>query len=128
MKNVMTIAWEIAKKGAAKFGGAVKSYFAQALKMAWAQIKEVSVKSQIVLAGKKGDSLFVAIPTAVEVTVTNVFNTVRDSVGVITKNGVDYNLFTIIVDARYTKFAEFNTIVNGKFESHKADLVNRKLA
>ncbi|MDW0113750.1 hypothetical protein QT711_11180 [Sporosarcina saromensis] len=40
MKNVMTRAWEIAKDGAAKFGGKVKEYFAQALVMAWAEIKK----------------------------------------------------------------------------------------
>lgn len=42
MKNVMTIAWGIAKEGAAKFGGSVKSYFAEALKLAWASIKNVA--------------------------------------------------------------------------------------
>ena len=40
MKNVMVKAWEIARKGAARFGGSVKSYFAQALKMAWAIVKQ----------------------------------------------------------------------------------------
>lgn len=39
MKNVMTRAWEIAKEGVAKFGGKVKEYFAQALVLAWAEIK-----------------------------------------------------------------------------------------
>lgn len=39
MKNVMTIAWEIAKEAVAKFGGKVKEYFAQSLKIAWATIK-----------------------------------------------------------------------------------------
>jgi len=39
MKNVMTMAWEIARKGAAQFGGSVKEYFAEALKMAWVQVK-----------------------------------------------------------------------------------------
>lgn len=37
--NVMKRAWEIAKTGAKKFGGSVKSYFAQSLKMAWAEVK-----------------------------------------------------------------------------------------
>lgn len=51
MKQVMIRAWEIAKAGAKKFGGSVKSYFAVALKMAWAEAKEVvtieSVKQEI---------------------------------------------------------------------------------
>lgn len=36
MKTVMSKAWEIARAGQAKFGGSVKDYFGQALKMAWA--------------------------------------------------------------------------------------------
>lgn len=51
MKQVMKRAWEIAKAGAKKFGGSVKSYFAVALKIAWAEVKEVvtieSVKQEI---------------------------------------------------------------------------------
>jgi hypothetical protein len=47
MKNVMVRAWEIAKKGAAKFGGKVKDYFAQALRMAWAEIKKGVKKMEI---------------------------------------------------------------------------------
>lgn len=38
--NVMRMAWEIARKGAARFGGKVKEYFAEALKMAWTIIKK----------------------------------------------------------------------------------------
>lgn len=37
--NVMVRAWEIAREGQNKFGGKVKEYFAQALKMAWAEKK-----------------------------------------------------------------------------------------
>lgn len=44
MKNVMSKAWEIAKEGAKKFGGKVKEYFSEALRMAWAVIKEEAVK------------------------------------------------------------------------------------
>ena len=41
MKNVMTIAWEIAREGVEKFGGNVKEYFAESLRLAWKKIKEV---------------------------------------------------------------------------------------
>jgi len=47
MKNVMKKAWEIAKRGQEKFGGNVKEYFAEALKMAWAIVKgkvELTIK------------------------------------------------------------------------------------
>lgn len=38
--NVMQRAWKIAKQGVEKFGGKVKEYFAQALCMAWVEIKK----------------------------------------------------------------------------------------
>jgi lysozyme family protein len=38
--NVMKRAWEIAKEGQRKFGGKVKEYFAQALRIAWAEVKK----------------------------------------------------------------------------------------
>lgn len=54
MKNVMTMAWEIARKGATQFGGSVKSYFAEALKLAWAQIKApVAVTVELVSGSRK---------------------------------------------------------------------------
>lgn len=39
MKEIMSKAWEIAKNGAAQFGGKVREYFGIALKMAWAAAK-----------------------------------------------------------------------------------------
>lgn len=38
-KEIMKNAWEIAREGQKAFGGKVREYFAQALKMAWAQAK-----------------------------------------------------------------------------------------
>ncbi len=38
-KEIMNKAWEIAREGQKAFGGKVREYFAQALKMAWAQAK-----------------------------------------------------------------------------------------
>ncbi len=38
-KKIMKNAWKIARKGQKAFGGKVSEYFAQALKMAWAQSK-----------------------------------------------------------------------------------------
>lgn len=40
MTNVMTNAWEIAYEGVAKFGGEVKEYFAEALRIAWNLFKK----------------------------------------------------------------------------------------
>lgn len=48
--NVMKKAWEIAKDGVAKFGGKVKEYFAEALRIAWSIAKgenKVEVKSEV---------------------------------------------------------------------------------
>ncbi|GIO36185.1 hypothetical protein J41TS12_10460 [Paenibacillus antibioticophila] len=39
MKNVMVRAWEIAKAAVKRFGGNVRDFFAQALAMAWAEVK-----------------------------------------------------------------------------------------
>jgi len=39
MKNVMENAWAIAKMGANRFGGKVKEYFAEALRLAWKILK-----------------------------------------------------------------------------------------
>ena len=39
MKNVMSRAWEIAREAVKAFGGSVKSFFAEALRMAWAEVK-----------------------------------------------------------------------------------------
>lgn len=38
-KEIMSNAWKIAKEGQKTFGGKAREYFAQALKMAWAQAK-----------------------------------------------------------------------------------------
>lgn len=38
-KDIMIKAWRIAREGQKAFGGKVREYFAQALKMAWAQAK-----------------------------------------------------------------------------------------
>lgn len=43
--NVMKRAWEIAKAGQQKFGGKVKEYFAESLKLAWAEVKKGVKKS-----------------------------------------------------------------------------------
>ena len=57
----MTKAWEIAAKGAAQFGGSVKSYFAQSLKMAWAIVKSSAKKVTIKLAeGSRNHKSWVA--------------------------------------------------------------------
>lgn len=38
-KNIMKRAWEIARQGQKIFGGSVKSYFSESLKMAWNNYK-----------------------------------------------------------------------------------------
>jgi hypothetical protein len=41
MQNVMRKAWEIAREGQKKFGGKVRDYFAEALRVAWRIVKEM---------------------------------------------------------------------------------------
>lgn len=50
MKNVMIRAWEIARDGVKKFGGKVKEYFAQALVMAWKELKEMASNKIMIIA------------------------------------------------------------------------------
>lgn len=40
MKKIMKRAWEIAREGVKKFGGKVKEYLAESLKLAWKEVKE----------------------------------------------------------------------------------------
>lgn len=62
MKNVMVRAWEIAKAAVAKFGGKVKEYFAQALAMAWKEVKKVvNNHFGFILAGKNDSMLTFAL-------------------------------------------------------------------
>lgn len=48
MRNVMKKAWEIARDGVRKFGGNVKEYFAEALRMAWTIVKSGMETVQLV--------------------------------------------------------------------------------
>ncbi len=41
LQRVMTRAWEISREAVNNFGGKVKEYLSEALKMAWAEVKEV---------------------------------------------------------------------------------------
>lgn len=52
MTNVMTQAWEIARQGHTKFGGKVKEYFAEALRMAWAIVKGEDKKTMKEIANE----------------------------------------------------------------------------
>lgn len=59
MKNVMTRAWKIARKGVKKFGGKVSEYLAQALVMAWAEVKNTKAKL-VTTAGSRKHKSWVA--------------------------------------------------------------------
>jgi hypothetical protein len=47
MQNVMTLAWEIARKGQKKFGGKVREYIAEALRQAWRIVKNAMKKDMV---------------------------------------------------------------------------------
>ena len=59
MKNVMVRAWEIAKEGQVKFGGSVRQYFAEALRMAWKEAKQPST-TRFVLKNTRGFKSWIA--------------------------------------------------------------------
>lgn len=47
MKKVMVRAWEVAREGAKKFGGKAIEYIAEALKLAWKEVKAMVEKVQM---------------------------------------------------------------------------------
>lgn len=53
MKNVMKRAWEIAREGFIKFGGKVVEYFAEALKLAWLEVKSANPEIKISTGSRK---------------------------------------------------------------------------
>lgn len=48
MRNVMTKAWKIARKGVEKFGGKAIEYISEALRIAWALVKKGGNKMDVV--------------------------------------------------------------------------------
>ncbi|MGC4375943.1 hypothetical protein WD019_03225 [Fictibacillus sp. Mic-4] len=56
--NVMKRAWEIARKGVERFGGKVKEYFAEALRMAWAEVKKANYVHKMVVIGNKASMTY----------------------------------------------------------------------
>ena len=41
MSTIMKGAWELARRGAKKFGGSAREYFAESLKKVWARVKKM---------------------------------------------------------------------------------------
>lgn len=63
MKNVMNVAWKIAKKAAAKFGGSPVEYMSEALKYAWKITKATRPSKQatlVIAAGSRNHKSWVA--------------------------------------------------------------------
>ena len=59
MRNVMKKAWEIARDGVRKFGGNVKEYFAEALRMAWVIVKNgMETLEKIIIVADKDNTLY----------------------------------------------------------------------
>jgi len=82
MKKIMVRAWEIARQGQAKFGGKVKEYLAQALKMAWAETRKLVINTTI---GSRKHKSWVARITGKDAR----FGFARDFVEPLTKCTVD---------------------------------------
>ncbi len=53
MRNVMVRAWEIARAAVKKFGGKVKAFFAEALRIAWAEYKTEVIVEKLTKVGFK---------------------------------------------------------------------------
>lgn len=61
MRNVMKKAWKIAREGQRKFGGKVKEYFAEALRMAWAVVKKEMDKIKFQIVPSRNGHLFAVL-------------------------------------------------------------------
>src|SRR5699024_902516 len=78
MRNVMKKAWEIAREGQKKFGGKVSEYFAKALKIAWAIVKQVKEKLTLEeIARKIGNKYFNEVNENFDVRVWKNYGKVR---------------------------------------------------
>lgn len=60
MRNIMKRAWEIAREGQKNFGGKVKEYFAESLKIAWAEVKAPKTVEFTTTSGSKKHKSWVA--------------------------------------------------------------------
>lgn len=105
MKNVMTKAWEIAKKGAKNFGGSVKTYFAQSLKMAWVIVKKEAGAvntNELVQVLKYGNThACIAVPESVNAKVLDCLNIVVKPLEkpLAKKTGEVYRVYLVPTDA-----------------------------
>lgn len=115
MKNVMTQAWVIAKEAVNKFGGKVKEYFAEALKMAWAQVKAISFDTNSLIAvGKQGDYGFVAIPADTQIErVVDGSNHIIEATEAKGKDGNVYKVYSVLMELN------FKIVVNGVYHFFK---------
>lgn len=104
--NVMKRAWTIARQGQEKFGGKVKEYFAQALKMAW---KEVKTHANLI---QKANDLY-------ENYIQNILN---KGGKLVSKNGTDYVIENMGKDYKVTLEME-NMTVKARVEVEAEELI-----
>jgi len=114
----MTRAWEIAREGVAKFGGKVKEYFAQALVMAWAEIKKGVKKvkthfeayKEVKTFSKQHFAEYVNDMKSKGVKVSNVTS---DSADMVAPNGLVVRAYAIVPDATVDGgVVKFHSIIN----------------
>lgn len=118
MKNVMVRAWEIAKGAVVKFGGSVKQYFAQALAMAWKEVKETIVPEHfgLVKAGENSGMFLFAVLDIEGLSVTDALNPnkgeLKYGTGTHNATGKAVRFYSVIKERKKIKFA-----LNGKEET-----------
>ena len=67
MSKIMKCAWELAKRGAKKFGGSAREYFAESLKTVWAQVKKMVYVPTWFINKKSIVGLFTKMERAIKV-------------------------------------------------------------
>lgn len=115
MTNIMTRAWEIAREGQKQFGGKVVEYFAESLKMAWAEAKAPKTATIETTFGSKRNKSWVA-----EITGTHPkWKLNREFVNAVEENewsGKVYELNNGIYEVCDAGDREFIQVVNGEVE------------
>lgn len=131
--NVMKRAWAIAKKGAKKFGGNVKEYFAESLKIAWEEVKnpykfiaekvkDVNNNLYFVVADSENMKVNVVIPSKSLKTEKTYYN--FEKLNPVAKGkykGTPSSIFSVdtwnsIVDITTNGVTKMYKITRGKFE------------
>lgn len=124
MTNVMKNAWEIARQGVEKFGGQVKEYFAEALRIAWDLFKKSNSKEMAEMELVKEVKFGKAVA---RITVSGTFQNetfhqfVKGGEVFISEKIEIVHNGKIVGEGNYAYSMEYNEIYDRTYEKHNLD-------